>query len=486
MESSNKKIAINTILNAFRLSLTILVPLITFPYTSRIFSADGTGQVEWVKSTINVFILIAQLGIYTYAVREGVKLRNDRKAFSKFAQELLIINGMATILSYAILLICIVAVPKFGQYRLFLAVYSVNIIMSALGLDWVYGVYEEYKYITIRQILVQLFSLVCLFTFVHNKSDVIIYLIITTVSLSGANIFNVIRARKYISFRAQHNYNIKKHTKPVIIFFATKIAANAYNYIDNVMLGLLSSEVAVGLYSAGVKINAILITFFTAMGPVYLPKLVECVKRNDEHEFDSFIKKVVKLKFMIAIPIAVGMIMLSKPLISIIAGKDFLDASDTLRILSCVFILVIFSNIIQNDILVPLGKEQIVFKITVVGAVVNICVNSIMICFFADKGAAIGSVIAELMALTIGLYEIKKLNINALRGFLKDIKNYIIASGAIGIVCYLICIFVNNIVLQVVITIPVVVITYFLILMLFRDEMILLAAKMIKLKLDKH
>ena len=485
MQSSNRRIAQNSILNAFRLSLTILVPFITFPYTSRIFLSDGTGRVEWVKATINVFILIAQLGIYTYAVREGVKVRNDKSKFSRFAHELLFINGCATVISYLALGICILFIPTFNQYRVLLGVYSINILMSALGLDWVYGVYEEYKYITIRQIFVQLFSLICLFLFVHEKDDVIIYLIITTVSLSGANIFNVLRARRYIEFKNQGKYNVVRHIKPVLIFFATKIAANAYNYIDNVMLGLLSSESAVGYYSAGVKLNAILITFFTAMGPVYLPKLVECLRGDDKEEYNSFLKKVIRLKTMFVLPTAVGMIVLSTPLVRIIAGEDFLPASNTLKILSIVLILVVFSNIIQNDLLVPYGKEQAVFKITAIGAIVNIIVNSGLIQLWADKGAALGSIVAELVALIMGLRELNKIGYHIKTKTMIDLKNYFIAAVIMGLCCYGVTCFVNNMIAQVLIAIPMAVVLYFGILLILNDGVMIFGIKNIRKKLKK-
>ena len=78
---SNKSLKLNTLLNAFRMLLTVLIPLITFPYTSRIFLTEGSGQLNFASSLVQVFILFASLGIYTYGVREGAKFRNEIVSF---------------------------------------------------------------------------------------------------------------------------------------------------------------------------------------------------------------------------------------------------------------------------------------------------------------------------------------------------------------------------------------------------------------------
>jgi len=59
--------------------LNMLFPLITFPYISRVLSVDGVGKYNFASSINSYFLMIAALGISTFAVREGAKLRDDRK-----------------------------------------------------------------------------------------------------------------------------------------------------------------------------------------------------------------------------------------------------------------------------------------------------------------------------------------------------------------------------------------------------------------------
>lgn len=79
MKVKNKSLGVNAVLNAFKSALAILFPLITYPYAFRILHTEGIGKVNYATSIISYFILIASLGISTYAVREGAKYRDKPK-----------------------------------------------------------------------------------------------------------------------------------------------------------------------------------------------------------------------------------------------------------------------------------------------------------------------------------------------------------------------------------------------------------------------
>ena len=87
-----KSLTLNTILYTLKSIFSIVYPLITFPYISRVLSAEGVGQYSFSNSVVSYFLLIAALGTSTYAIREGAKIRDDREKFQKFAQEIFSIN----------------------------------------------------------------------------------------------------------------------------------------------------------------------------------------------------------------------------------------------------------------------------------------------------------------------------------------------------------------------------------------------------------
>lgn len=91
---------LNAILNSLQSLLNLVFPLVTFPYISRTLSVDGVGKYNFANSIISYFILLAGLGISVFAVREGAKLRDNRKEFSLFASRIFTINIVSTAISY--------------------------------------------------------------------------------------------------------------------------------------------------------------------------------------------------------------------------------------------------------------------------------------------------------------------------------------------------------------------------------------------------
>ena len=480
----NKSLKLNTLLNAFRMLLTVLIPLITFPYTSRIFLTEGSGQLNFASSLVQVFILFASLGIYTYGVREGAKFRNDRVSFSVFAKELLIINGVSTFITYVVFLGCVYCIPSIYEYRYLLLINGISIGFSALGFDWVYGVYEEYAYITKRQIVVQLFTIVTMFAFVHDITDIYLWAFLLVLSSTGANIFNCIKARRYIDFKFRKNeeYRLKKHIQPILVLFATQLAATVYLNIDTVLLGILSTDHHVGLYSAAVKLNIILITCFTAMMPVFVPRIVESLKDGQKEDYLILLKKVFTMIIMFALPAVVGIEMLGGELITLIAGQAFKEATATIHILAPIILIASLANIFYYNVLVPNGKEKMVLVCTLLGAVLNLALSVVLVPIYHENGAAIGSIISESLALFIVAIYVINTDNEIMKSFPK-IRKYIFGSGLIVLCCFVIKFLIQNYIITILLSFVTCMFVYFVTLLITKDDAMNEILNMIKNKL---
>ena len=204
-----KSLGKNAVLNGFRNILNLLFPLITFPYVSRVLSVEGIGQYNFAQATISYFSLIAGLGISSYAIREGAKYRNDKEKFSIFASEILLCNIISTIVAYMALVVCIEISEKIRSYTILMVIFSVQIIFVTIGIEWMYSIYEEYEYITIRGIRFKIISIVLIFIFVRNENDVNAYAAITVFSTVGSNILNLMHSKKYFKLKKIILHNFK-------------------------------------------------------------------------------------------------------------------------------------------------------------------------------------------------------------------------------------------------------------------------------------
>ena len=98
-----KSLSINAFFNSFRVVLNLIFPLITFPYVFRTLGVDYYGKYQFSNSIVSYFILLAALGISSYAIREGSKYRNDEKKMSKFVSDIFSINLISCCFSLLLL-----------------------------------------------------------------------------------------------------------------------------------------------------------------------------------------------------------------------------------------------------------------------------------------------------------------------------------------------------------------------------------------------
>lgn len=465
-----KSLKFNTILNAFRMSLTVLVPLITFPYISRIFLTDGSGKINFVNSVVQIFVLFASLGTNIYGTRAGALLRGDRKQLSKLGVELLTINISSSVLTYVVFLFCVFFVPSLADYRGLLLIAGVTIGFTAVNPDWVLGVHVDYTYITVRQIIIQIFTVISIFVFIHKPEDIYLYAALSTFSTVISVVMTFVFCRKYITFLPdiRCKYDIRQHLHPILLLFATSLAAKVYSNIDTVLLGFMADDHSVGLYSAAVKINTILITFFAAMSPIFVPRIVELKEKKNIEEYTLLLKKIFGLIIGLGIPIVVGLEVLGDQIICVIADKSFAPAALTMRILAPIVLINACANVLYYDVLVPYEKENNVLLCTVIGAVVNLLISIAMIPFFKENGAAIGSLIAEIVSLVASVLFCNKLD----KRFLKKmprIYNYLIGSIAIAAWCRLCEKIIMTVIPQILIAIIGSVFLYFIILVILKD-----------------
>ena len=87
-----KSLSLNAFLNTIRNILNMVFPIITFPYVSRILGAHNLGIYNFSNTYVNYFLLLAALGINTYAIREGAKYRDNREEINKFVGQIFSIN----------------------------------------------------------------------------------------------------------------------------------------------------------------------------------------------------------------------------------------------------------------------------------------------------------------------------------------------------------------------------------------------------------
>jgi len=403
-----KSLKLNFIMNAILTMSSFIFPLITFPYVSRILLPSGTGKVSFAISLISYFSMFAQLGIPTYGIRACARVRDNRKELTRVVHELLIINMITNVISYAGLFIALALVPKLQEDRILFIICSFTIILTSIGVEWLYKALEHYTYITVRSIFFKLIALISMFILVREQEDYIIYGGISIFASSASNVLNFVNAHKYIDMKLIGKYNVKRHLKSVWIFFAMACATTIYTHIDIVMLGFMTSDVDVGYYNAAIRIKTILVSVVTSLGSVLLPRVSYYVKQGQIDEFKRISRKALNFVFLIAIPLICYCSIYAKEIICFLSGGDYMEAILPMQILMPTLLFIGITNVLGIQILVPLGREKIVLISEIAGAVINIIINIVLIPIWGACGAAIGTLTAEFVVLVIQYHCIKQ------------------------------------------------------------------------------
>lgn len=401
MGQKNKSLKLNFFMNVMLTMSSFIFPLITFPYVSRILLPVGTGKVSFATSIVTYFSMFAQLGIPTYGIRVCATVRDDRKKLSKVAQELLIINLVMCILSYAVLFIAIFTVPRLKEEKNLYIILSFTIILTSIGMEWLYKALEQYTYITMRSVFFKFVALVAMFLLVHKQEDYILYGGITIMAASASNVLNLVNVHKYIDLKPIGNYDFKRHIKPIVIFFAMSCATTIYTNLDTVMLGFMATDADVGYYNASVKIKSILVSVVTSLGAVLLPRASYYIQQGELKQFRRITSKALTFVFLIATPLMVYFIYFAKEGIYFLSGSSYESAVVPMQLIMPTLLLIGITNILGIQMLIPMGKEKVVLYSEIWGAVVDVIINAILIPKYASVGAAIGTLIAEFVVFVV-------------------------------------------------------------------------------------
>lgn len=432
----NKSLGKNAFLNGLRSVLNIIFPIITFPYVSRILSVGELGKYNWSNSFVSYFLLIAGLGIATYAVREGAKFRSDRNKISDFASQVFSINVFSTGVSYVLLILCILIFPKVESYSACIYIFSIQIIFTTLGTEWIYSIFEEYTYITARSIVFKILSVIMLFIFVRKQGDYLNYAGITVFSAVGSNVLNYLHAKKFCTIRFTLKINWKEHLKPILIIFASSVATTIYLSLDTTLLGLINNNYVVGIYSVSTKMYNIGKQLIAAVLTVTIPRFALLWGRNKYREYRTLLLQVSNVLALISIPVAVGIFMLAPQIVLLLSSEKYIRAVSSLRLLCPAIIFSIFSWIFTSCVLIPAKRENKVLIITTISAIANLVLNLLLMPFLEENAAAITTSLSEAISMLLGIYYSKDI----IRGvynkkFWKDISIYIIGGLAIVVIC---------------------------------------------------
>lgn len=397
-----KSMSLNAAVNGLRTLVQVLFPLITYPYASRILQVENLGRFDFASSIVSYASLFAGLGIATYAVREGARYRDDREAMSRFASEVFTINVCSMLLSYLVLFVAVEFLSDtLKGYAALIFVLGISIAFTTIGCEWVYTIYEEYVYIAIRGTAFQLLSMVLLFTLVHTREDLLIYAMITVISLSGSGLVNRIGLHRFCRVRLTRHCHPARHLRPILVLFSNTVTTTIYTVSDTTILGYLTSDYYVGLYAVSTRVYVLVKQLLAAIIIVSVPRLSYLLGRGEREAFTALARRILSALLLVTLPCVAGLIALRREIVLFLSAPSFAPAQYSLGILGVALLFSLFSWFYTSCVLIPAHRENRVLLSTVAAALLNIALNLLLIPHLQERAAALTTALAELCSMLL-------------------------------------------------------------------------------------
>lgn len=444
-----QSLKVNSIIIMISSVIKLFLPLITFPYLTRVIEKEGMGRTSFVSAFSGYFIFLASLGMAVYARREIANIRNNKEKVEKLIGEMLFFRITMAVFVVSLYLAILILTGKFYFDAKIYIFGAILIFITDLGLDWVFEGMEEYIFLNIRALLFQIGVVIALVTIIKEKNDYPLVTAITgsTIILGGIMNYSILIKRKIITKNIFKNIEVKKHIKPIVIIGMTNFVTVLYLYLDINMLEwvltgtTVKTKVAtelvsesVGIYSAGIRLNKIVITALMSLSGIMMVRLSKLRGENNTEKEKSTTNSWIDFIYLTSIPAMIGMYILAEGIIILLAGEGFREAVNVSKILIPTIFLSCMINFAGTQLIVK-KEEKAIFKILAIGVSLAVILNYLFIKKYTYNGAAIGMTIASTIILGMHLAYILKKKYLELKDIITiNLVKIVIGSIVMGII----------------------------------------------------
>lgn len=417
------KLIKNYLYNASYQLLTLILPLITAPYVSRVLGPKGVGNYSFTYSIITWFTLITSIGIAYYGDREVAYVRDDKYELSKTFYELQILKICMTIVS---LIVFIIFINLYHHYTFLLWLQVINILASTVDISWLYMGLENFKITVMRNTIVKIATVILIFTFVRNQNDTWLYILVIALANFLGNLTLWPTLRKIlikVNFKVLHPF---AHLRESLLLFLPSIATKVYLNLNKTVLGVIVGATAAGFYQNSDNLVQIVISIVTATGTVVLPRAANEFSKGNHQKIKDLLYTSFDFISFLVFPMALGLAAISNRLAVLFYGNKFAPVGPVMMLESIIIIFVGWSNAIGIQYLLPMNRTSDYTKSLVISAIFSICISLPLIVTWGLHGAMLTTVLSEgivtLYQLFIVRHEIK------LTRLFYDVPKFFIAS----------------------------------------------------------
>ncbi len=385
--SIHKNFAYNVVYQIF----TVLMPLITAPYLARVIGANGVGIYSYTFTVAEYFVYFALLGVNNYGNRTIAAA--DEKDRSKTFVDIYAVQATVSLIVFAAYMCFAFGLNE--KYTLVTKLQALYVLSAGADVTWYFFGTEKFKVTTMRNIIVKLAALVCIFVFVREADDVWKYTLIMALSYLLSQLVMWIHIVREVRFEKPSPTQMRKHFTSLLILFVPVIAITLYKMMDKIMLEIMGSVEEVGYYESAEKIVRVPALLITALGTAMLPRMSKLSVSGKKEKMLEYFGLSCDFSGFMSFSTAFGISAVAAVLIPIYYGDGFEGSIPMLQLLCFSLLFTSWASILRTQYLLPLKKDKEYIASVFLGAVVNLILNALLIPKLQGVGAVLATIAAE-------------------------------------------------------------------------------------------
>ncbi len=431
------KVSVNYIYNMLYQVLTFLTPIITAPILARTLGSTNLGIYDYTYTIVNWFTIIGMFGISIYGNREIAKATatNDKNVVSKKFSEIFTLQMINVTISFVIFILMIL-LTNF-EYKNIFIIQGVLILSSAFEISWFYAGMQDFKKVSIRNMIIKLITVLGIVFFIHDANDLILYTVFMAVIsvINGLVLFYKIS--DYVNYKKPTLKEAYSHLKGSISLFIPQIATTIYSVFGRTLIGMLYPDInEVAFYNYAYRFTTMVLYIVTAIGTVMLPRVVQIRSEGNETEAKNITNKTLKVALLLSLPLAIGFASVAPFFVPWFLTEEFTRVGTIICFLAPTIIFISITNVLGTQYLVPFEKTSQYTISIISGAFISLLFNFILIKPLGGVGAAITATITEFTVFLVQYCFVRK-SFN-FQGILRKFFKYLFSAGIMGAVVALI------------------------------------------------
>lgn len=431
------KVSVNYIYNMLYQVLTFLTPIITAPLLARTLGSTNLGIYDYTYTIVNWFIIFGMFGISIYGNREIAKATatNDKKVVSKKFSEIFTLQMISVSISFVIFMLLIL-LTNFDYKNIFI-IQGILILSGAFEISWFYAGMQDFKKVSIRNMILKLITVLGIVFFIHSANDLILYTVFMAVVSVINSLLLFYKISDYVNYKRPTLKEAFAHFKGSIALFIPQIATTIYSVFGRTLIGMLYTDInEVAFYNYAYRFTTMVLYIVTTIGTVMLPRVVQIRSEGNDDEAKKLTNKTLKVALLLSLPLSIGFATVSPFFIPWFLTEDFTRVGYIICFLAPTIVFISITNVLGTQYLIPFEKTSKYTISVISGCLISLLFNFILIKPLGGIGAAVTASLTEFSVFVIQYCFVRKtFNFN---GVLKKFFKYLFIASIMGIIVVLI------------------------------------------------